>query len=742
MNSFTKLLLACFSLSILLLAGCKDEFDEYYARPEGLEGPIYQVLSDSVRFRGNFDHYLALVEKAGYKETLSTAGYWTVFAPTDDAFEQYFQANNLSGIDDISEEKAYQIVSYSLIYNAYSLRDLGFYQKGAGQDTLSASFRRKTAYYKGVYKEEVSGQELDVVDANRNGFDTYALDDNNNKYMPYFMQHYLDRMNLTADDIEGFYDRPYTGAQVANALVVQSNVVAENGYIHTVDRVIEPMRNIADYLNDKPQYSLFKSILEMEFRTLQSNAALSYDANSYPELTERYAPVYNLGGPVYVKSFTGGYAFSPNNENFLSGGNDAQSDSWTLFVPENDALQEFLDEVLLEYYGALANVPDPILFDFVNMHMWQTALWPSRFSLMTNTLNEEARFDPDTDLTDRQVLSNGLMYGTNKVQQGNFFFTVYSRPYLDPDYSIMLTLLDSYRFTISDPGQNFALLLMSNYQLNEAGFEYDPSARNQWTYNGESAQAYERLNRMLELSIIKLASPDELDDLSGSGIFETMGGEYIRYENGEFFASGNVESGENIVITESATYEAVNGRDFYGLGLATYTEKVLAEIIFETPQFSKFAEYLQYSPLYNPSSLQIEGVSPGQFFTVLIPSEEAINEAIAEGRLPADPQTNESTEIEQIAAFIKYHFVPRNSIVPDGKKIVSENGEEFSTLLATLDGDIKKVLIDNSANGFQPPYTMTATDVNGNVANVLIPSSNVLASYAVLHQIDRVLESN
>ncbi|UCS92132.1 fasciclin domain-containing protein [Echinicola marina] len=742
MNNFTKLLFACFCLSGVFLIGCKEEFDEYYARPEGLEGPIYQVLSDSVRFKGNFDHYLALVEKAGYKQTLSSAGYWTAFAPNDEAFELYFQQNNINGVEDISEEKASEIISYSLVYNAYNLRDLAYYQTGPGNDTLSASFRRKTAYYKGVYKEEVEGEQLDVVAANRNGFETYNLDDNNNKYLPYFMQHYLDRTMISAADIEGFYERPYSGAQVANANVVQSNIIAENGYIHTVDRVIQPMPNIADYLAEKPEYSLFRSILEMSFRTRENNTAVSYNAAAYPELTDRYGPVYDLSGPVHVKAYTGSYAFAPNNENFLNGGNDAQADSWTLFAPRNEALQQFLDDVLLEYYGSLENVPDQIIYDFVNMHMWQAALWPSQFDLITNTLNESARFDPVADLAERKILSNGLFYGTDKVQEGNFFFTVYSRPYLDPQYSIMRELLNNYRFTISDPGQNFGMLLMSNQQLNDAGFEYDPGARNPWTYNGESAQAYERLIRMVELSIIKLNSPEELADLSGSGILETFGGEYIRYENGEFFASGNVDSGERVMVKGDETYEAVNGPAFYTEGLLSYTQKVIPELIFENPQFDRFAEYLENSSVYNANSLAIEGVAIGQFFTALIPSNDAIDQAILDGVLPADPRTGDAGEREKIAAFIKYHFVPRNIIVPDGKKIVSENGEDFPTVYATVEGEIKEVVIDNSANGFQAPYTMTVTDEKGNVANVIIPDSNVLGSYCVLHSIDRVLETN
>src|SRR5690349_417775 len=98
MTNKLKVLL-CF-LSVLVLTNCKDKFDEYYERPEWLEAPIYQQLES----KGNFKHFLGAIEKAGYKNTLSAAGYWTVFAPTDAAFEQYFAHNNLKGIEDLNEE--------------------------------------------------------------------------------------------------------------------------------------------------------------------------------------------------------------------------------------------------------------------------------------------------------------------------------------------------------------------------------------------------------------------------------------------------------------------------------------------------------------------------------------------------------------------------------------------------------------------------------------------------------------
>ncbi|MCH7398868.1 fasciclin domain-containing protein [Belliella sp. DSM 107340] len=743
MNKFTiRIYLPLLAIMMgLSMISCQQEFDEYYARPSNLAGPVYQVLSDSARFQGNFDHYLALVERAGYKETLSSAGYWTVFAPDDSAYEAYFLEKGISGVQDIDDETAFKLVAYSLVFDAYDLNTLAFYQTGPGNDTLSSSFRRKTAYYTGVTRRNVYGEEMEVIGANRNGIGTFSINDNNNKHVPYFLNHYLRQKDITAQDIEAFYNRTFSGAQVDRANIAISNVRAENGVIHVLDRVIEPLQNIEEYLASKPEYSLFKSIVEMDYRNRANNVAVNYDSESYPQLTERYGALQQLMGPVHVKSYSGQYAFAPNNENFLRANvNDAQSDSWTLFAPENAALQQFLDDILLENYGAVSNVPDEIMFDFVNMHMFQSAVWPSKLRENSNALGEPARFDLESNITDKKVLSNGLFYGTNRVQEGNFFFSVYGKPYLNPAYSIMRTLLGPYRFTISSPGQNFGLIMMSNQQIVDAGFEYNPGTPTEWTFNGSGNLAFDRISRMLELSLIQIDNPSELADLNTPKIFETFGGEYIRIENNQIYASGNADEGVTLNFDVAQSHLANNGYVLYVNGLLKYTEKTLAQSIFDTPQFSRFSDYLRGSSLYNSGTLQIEGVGSGAFFTVLAPSNDAIEQAVLDGKLPADPFTGNVEERERIATFLKYHFIPRNTIVPDGKKIVNPAGEEFNTLFVTLEGEAQKVVIDNSANGNNPPFTMTVRDNQGNVANVILPQSNVLASRAVIHLLDRVLE--
>ena len=85
-----------------------------------------------------------------------------------------------------------------------------------------------------------------------------------------------------------------------------------------------------------------------------------------------------------------------------------------MFVPTNEALLDYVNRVLLEHYNSLDEMPVNVIYDFVNAHLWQTAVWPSKFSATFNYLGEEARFDPATDVVDKKILSNGIFYGTSR----------------------------------------------------------------------------------------------------------------------------------------------------------------------------------------------------------------------------------------------------------------------------------------------------------------------------------------
>ena len=244
--------------ALIILSGCKKNFNDYYERPANLEPPIYQVLEA----KGNFKSILAAIDKAGYKPILGAAGYWTFFAPHDSAFQIYLTSRNLSSVNDLDSAACRQIVTYSLVYNAFRKERLDDYQSATGW-VPSTAFKRRTANYTFVYSgTDTGGNPIKVVAANRNGT-TYADADNNNKYIPYFTSDFFTGKNLSIGDYTYFYPgSKFTGFNVVDAVVTEEDIPAENGVIHVVNKVITALPSIDQYLEGKPEYSLFKSLFD------------------------------------------------------------------------------------------------------------------------------------------------------------------------------------------------------------------------------------------------------------------------------------------------------------------------------------------------------------------------------------------------------------------------------------------------------------------------------------------------
>jgi len=63
----------------------------------------------------NFSTLVAALVKAGLVEALSAAGPYTVFAPTNAAFDAAFVALGVSGLDDLSAEALTPILLYHVV---------------------------------------------------------------------------------------------------------------------------------------------------------------------------------------------------------------------------------------------------------------------------------------------------------------------------------------------------------------------------------------------------------------------------------------------------------------------------------------------------------------------------------------------------------------------------------------------------------------------------------------------------
>jgi uncharacterized surface protein with fasciclin (FAS1) repeats len=717
-------------LVVSALFACKKKFDDYYARPTNLEPPIYQQLAAKQKFK----NFLAVIDKAGYKNTLSAAGYWTLFAPNDSAFQAYFTANNTS-VEKMDSATARALVQFSLVYNAFEKDRLDDYQSSTGWMPDQA-FRRRTAYYTGFYDDTMqNGQVVKTIQSNRNG--SYVNGDNNNKYITYFTDTYFNGRGLTASDYTYFYpNQQYTGFNVAEAKVVTKDIAAENGVIHEIDRVLTPLPSIEEYLRSKPEYS--------EFRKLFDKYMVSFVLNS--DASNRYKLLTGTDKQVYVKVYNTSLGFSPNNENYLKlQDNDGQQNSWTLFVPKNDVLLDYEKNVLLEFYQSFDNTPTSIILDFLNSHMWQTPVWPSKFKSSINVAGEEARFNPQTDVFDKKILSNGMFYGTNKVQEGNVFSTVYSRAYLDPKFSIMTRLLNTdLRFIITNPNSKFTLFMMPDAVLRAAGYDYNVNS-NLYTFtSGTTTTSGENIRQtLLRILNTGVISGDITNLTTTSGIAEAYNNEYIKWNNDQVITAGTQDA--NKVVKVDSIKTTKNGTVYYLNGLLTYSSFLFGKHIQNlgsstASDFYYFSQYLINSGLYNATTGEIAGTSSGTFYTAFIPSNAAIMQAVKDGELPGNTTTGvpnftvsswTAAQKDQVVAFIQYHILAKFTLIPNGK----ESGS-FETLLKNSQGEVVPV------NVLSAPGSMQLTDIKNRKANVVLAQSNNLSNRTVIHLIDNYLKYN
>ncbi|MFV8376258.1 fasciclin domain-containing protein [Flavobacterium sp. LB1P62] len=720
---------------LALLASCsQDVFDEYYARPEGLEAPIYQRLEA----RGNFSNLTALIGKAGYKDILSKAGYWTMLAPNDEAFTKFFQEKGISNVTAIDSATAAKIVRYALVYNAFREGQLSDYQSSKGW-VLDNAFRRRTAFYDGFLTKTINGQPKVIVGSNRNGSFSYVSGDNNNKYVTYFTKEYFIAKGLSSYDYNYFYpNKEYSGFNVLDSKVIEADVIAENGFIHELDKVNLPLENIDQYLEQNSNYSVFRKIIE--------DNLVSYVFNQ--TATTTYRNYSGKSDDVFVKVYDPSLVFAPNNENYLKAeDNDGQADAYTMIVPENAAFETFKNTILLKNYPSLDKLPRYVFQDLINAHMVQGAVWPSIKGNFINGLKEDLRFDFNSNITDKKVLSNGFFYGSNIVQKSNLFYSVYTSAYLDPKYSFATRIYNDgsgYKEMISNINKKFTIFLPSDAILRSLGYEYDAN-RLYWVYvspaNGATITGSNARNRLLRLfyNCIVYTPNGELNNIATtSGIIRTgdsdLPGEYIKWSNNKIYAAGNVIPGATAVNVTGKEVQQ-NGIAYYVDNLPQYSEElqglVIKRLAASNTQFNNFYLYLLNSSIYTASTGKIEGVDLGTSYTFIVPNTAAIARAVTAGILPANPATTNQGERDLIADFIRYHIISNKTASSDG--LVTGL---YETLRKNTRGDKTYVEISST------PGTLSFKDNSGNnlAANFISLSSNNLADRSLIHLVDNYLK--
>lgn len=733
-----KWIFNCVAVCLLLLFGAcsKKTFDEYYARPDWLAQPIYQQL-DSM---GDFKNFLVCIEKAGYKNVLGAGSSWTVFAPTDAAFSKFLSEQGISDVNNIDRTLAEKIVRTAMVYDGERLEKLNDNFSSRGW-VPGAAFRRRTVYYDFVEAETSTfdGRTRKIIATNRKPGTDYFAGDNNNKHLSYFFNDYMNLRNLGATDYNTFYpNTTYTGLNIADAKIDpnRNNIIAENGYIHVVDKVLMPQLSIDQYIRQKNDYSSFREVLDLY-------ATYAYNA----DVTRKYQVLTGNTDSVFVKGYTG-LALALNNENYAKeDANDAQVNNFSITAPNNAAVADYARRVLLRFYPAGSTLRDvfysnpAILTEYVNAHLYNTQLWPSRFNVEQNFQAERPKIT-SANIKEARLLSNGAFYGVDHSQEADVFRSVFGNVLLDPKYSLMQIALQRMGMNIAlkIPSIRYLLMLVSDEELYRMGFAYDAyQTSDPIRFRGAAGSPI--MNQLLYHHIVPLGS-GSIPDLSGSGMLESYGGEYIRYESNKMYSSGTMDS-----VVQYATVNSVDvGNPANGgpqNGAAVYVSQALTTSATHVAAyftgigaananspFNRFYQYLIGSELYSATDGKINGIELGLNYTILVPNNAAIAQAVTDGELPASPTTTDLAQRDKIKRFLQYHIV-RNAFAIDGKKTGT-----FQTICRNIDGDIQAITVVTNQ-----PSQLSVRDNMGNTISADVANSNRLAQRVVVHSMNGYLKN-
>lgn len=694
-----------FSLIFIILTACNNSWDEYYARPDWLEGPIYQQLQKE----GKFSMFISCLEATGYSDILGRTGYFTVFAPNDEAMLNFLHARGLSSIDQLDTISIRQIVQYAIIDNGYTIRQLAAYQSSKGW-VYDASFRRQTRTNFSFVKDTAYDKDLGLrVPAYILYFGT--------KYTTYFIDDFMAANNITASDYSLFFpDAEYTGFNILGAKVIDKEIVAENGYIYELDKVNFPLPNIDEYLVVHPQkenYTLFKSILDRL-------AVYDFDSIYYQSL------------PIYFKSYRN-LLYSPSNESwFTSGGepNASQTNCWTFFAPDNQAVNNFLTEKLLVNYNSIdqiMNERSQIIYDFVNAHMFTTAIWPGMFAEkaasfgMTLTKSAVNNFD---------IASNGFFYGINTIlQSGNIFNSVFGEVYLNPNYSMFYNAIDkvdpSLKNILTSKELQHTLILVTDSVFDAAGYGFNGLIF--YEKSSPDLDIKEKFKRILHHHIIR----GNITDISGSSYVELFNGEFLKYDGNKVWGGGNLEKNIPVSVLQSIP-GANNGSLYRADGVVLPPTQNYMAILASPPMGASFGLFYQY---LNSSGLvqsgKITEVPDGELLTILVPDDNAIFLA----GLPPSSSTVPADK-EKILRFLQYHIIPEKNILTSANFL----GQTKTLLFTGMEG---RVRLYESVTVEGEKGSITIRDKMGTIAYVINSAgSNIMTNdRAIILQINQVLKT-
>ncbi len=750
---FSIVLFAC-----ALLYGCRDIYElDKYQRPDWLAGKIYTQITT----RTDLSIFQECLELTGYDTILDVTGSYTVFGPTNEAFEQWFGKHPEYGgsPENIPAQELENLVERHVLQNGWSLKQMksldiyGWIDQDDPDNNKPRGYKRQTIQ-KDADKKYYIINDL-IVDSTESD-DYKKVYAGSRKYGPLFFDDYFSVNDLRYDDYEFYYDRAYENGNMyfGNAKIVSEEIFAENGFIYEIDKVTDLLYN-AEQILDLEHSGFSFSTFREAFNHFASFSADMEVTNKQPE-----AKAGGIFDTLYYLDYPD-LTFNLHEE--LTGPNTNVSNYTVryqngILVPTDEAFQNFLDEVVTSKSGYphwidFDGVPLVVKRIILNSHMAKTPIYRSNLEAgFLNGADDKITIN-EADIIYKYYGSNCSFLGLNRVVVPRAFSSITGPIYLRPGYSFLLYALEFAKVlpALKEEGRDYIF-----YAQSDASFSEDSSLLINWidySTNRFNFQAYDRTsdrmtvvprNQLTKMILNQVGTTLPTGSASKEFI-ENLAGNYIVVNNEENTVSGALPTkwgynGDSAIDVHPNPLEEPtdNGTTMEVQGWFSNPTTSMYSWITSYPGFFNL---IDRAGLYDQIYYTFPFLTEGETYTVLIPTEEAL------GKYNTD-----TLSTEELQQFVKYHFIRGTKIWTDGSSPdgtyetlrVDESSTPYTTRYSTIrieTGDDLIRILDMHGGTYteileQEDHTnlMIATDLDEESTSVYD-----YITTGVLHEIDTVL---
>ncbi len=756
-------------LVLLMVYSCRDDMEvDKYARPEWLAGKLFTQIQEMPEL----STIARAIELTEYDELINVSGSYTVFAPSDEAFNAWFASHpEYNSLDDMPLDEMERLVRYHIIQNPWSKQQLRTLDVYGWIDTLDINnnepkgFKRESLLFERNKKYGVvsNNKRIVIADTLTTSWHRRVITDSR-KFAPIFFSEYFNIYDLSPQDYEFYFNRPFGGPNdihFANARITGEEIFAENGFIYVIDQVVEPLKNAYQFITETEgdhSYSRFRDLINIfpEFRYNER------ETNEQPgaDLGLAVDSLFDLSFPQLAFDLTSEQTEPPTGT-FGLPQNVTIRYHHGLLAPTDAAFDRFISEYIQipRGWGTLNGAPIHIKRIIANSYLSVNPVYPTDFT--TGFYNGEldlVELDP-SNIVQKEFGSNSTFIGLNEAIVPRAFSSVTGPVYLQQGFQKVMYAIEETGLlpSLKRRNQDYMFFVESdmNTSLDSSLILSRTLDQNDQYVNRFSAYLvtlggftqFSLSKNDLRVMLLNHIGSQQPKGFARKEFIPNLAGNYliVNNETGEISGTGNTTIGFRGSIPapefprvlsqadNGTTYEIQNWLSFT-------TSSLFARISSEYPVFHNL---MRKAGLSVDKEYRYNFISNNEFYTVFIPSDEAIQEA----NLNALP-------VDELRKVLLFHFVQGDLIFTDGNKSAQYyetiRADEKSTPFATvytklfIEPGIDVIRFKNADGSLyteiiESENTNKLTGVSLGTGQEVFPSSY---NNGVIHQIEKVLNVN